>query len=489
MELERLLAGVEYEYGPAGPKAAAFPSHALITGVTEDSRKVTPGTVFVCVTGSNADGHKYAVQAAEKGCAAVVALHMTDAAVPHILVKDTRVAYSLISANFFGNPAKELKLVGVTGTNGKTTTAFLLKQILEKNGHRSGLIGTIQNMAGDEILPARFTTPEPFELQQTFRKIADAGCEYCVMEVSSQALAQERVSGCRFEAGIFTNLTQDHLDYHKTMENYLAAKEKLFSISKLGVINLDDPYSNDFLKTAGCKTYTYSSLYMNADFTARNVRLRSDGIDYELVGTGVIGRVSAAIPGSFSVYNTLAAASCALCLGIPLKGVTDAIGGVKGVKGRIEVVPTGRDFTVIIDYAHTPDALEKILKAVHGFAKGRVVVLFGCGGDRDRSKRPIMGAVAAHNADFLIVTSDNPRTEDPSAIISDIIPGIEDAPYVVIENRREAIAYALENARPDDIVLLAGKGHEDYQIIGREKHHFDEREVVAEVLAGLLADR
>ena len=478
MKLEELLCGVEYQSGalPAGE----------ITGITSDSRAVAPGNVFICIAGGRVDGHDYARAAAERGCAAVVAQHPTDAAVPHVLVRDTRLAYSRMCGNFFGHPASRLKLIGVTGTNGKTTVTTLLKDILEHNGHKSGLIGTIRNMAGDEVLPARYTTPEPFELHRIFRQMAEAGCEYCVMEVSSQALDQQRVAGLHFAAGVFTNLTQDHLDYHKTMENYMHAKQKLFGMCDVGLFNLDDSYAQQMIHAAPCRVVTYSTQDMDADYTARNIRLRPDGIDYEMVGLGLIGRVSASIPGGFSVYNTLAAAACAVAIGLPLAGVTAALGTVKGVKGRIEVVPTGRNFTVIIDYAHTPDALEKILRAIRGFAKGRVVALFGCGGDRDRTKRPRMGAMAEQNADFLIVTSDNPRTEEPHKIIEDILPGLTGrVPHVVVENRRDAIAYAIRHARKDDVILLAGKGHEDYQIIGTQKHHFDEREVVAQVLAEL----
>ena len=478
MKLEELLHGVEYR-GDALPEDE-------ITGITSDSRAVGPGDVFVCIAGARSDGHDFAAAAAAKGCVAVVAQHPTDASVPHILVEDTRLACSLMCGNFFGNPARRMKLIGVTGTNGKTTVSTLLKDILAHNGHKSGLIGTIRNMAGDEVIPARNTTPEPFELHQLFRRMADTGCEYCVMEVSSQALDQQRVAGLHFVAGIFTNLTQDHLDYHKTMENYMHAKQKLFTMCDAGLFNLDDSYAKDMIRAAKCRVVTYSTRNMDADYTARNIRLRPDGIDYEMVGLGLIGRVSSRIPGGFSVYNTLAAAACAVTVGLPLAGVTAALGRVPGVKGRIEVVPTGRDFTVILDYAHTPDALEKILKAIRGFARGRVVALFGCGGDRDRTKRPRMGAMAEKYADFLVVTSDNPRTEDPRKIIDDILPGLTGrVPHVVVENRRDAIEYAIRHAQKDDVILLAGKGHEDYQIIGTQKHHFDEREVVAQVLAGL----
>lgn len=479
MKLSELLSGIVYECN-------TLPGEDIHL-VTDDSRKVCPGSLFVCYAGEKSDGHDYAEAAAKSGCCAVVAERQTEAKVPHIIVKDSRAVYPLICANFFGNPAKKMKLVGVTGTNGKTTTTFLIKHILEQNGHKSGLIGTIQNMAGDAILPSHFTTPEPFELHSLFKTMYENGCEYVVMEVSSQALAQHRAEGLHFAAAVFTNLTQDHLDYHKTMENYLKAKQMLFKICDKGIINIDDPNAPDMINAAECKVLTYSAKDMNADYTARNIRMRSDGVDYEIVGMGIIGRVMIGIPGSFSVMNSLSAIACSVSLGLPLKGVIDALKTTRGVKGRIEVVPTGRDFTVIIDYAHTPDALEKILNVINGFKKGRLVALFGCGGDRDKTKRPIMGKIAAELADYMVVTSDNPRTEQPAAIIEDILEGVKGTktPYKVIENRKEAIAYALKNAQKDDIILLAGKGHEDYQVLGKEKIHFDEREVIAEILKTL----
>ncbi len=480
MKLQDLLKDIPYE-------VARGPLPAEVDDITSDSRKAGPGVVFACLPGAHVDGHDFASAAAKAGCPAVLALRDTGAPVPHILVKDTHRAYALCCANEYGRPAERLRLVGVTGTNGKTTTTTLLKEILEFCGHKAGLIGTIVNMAGAKKLPAHLTTPEPHEFQSLLRTIADEGCEYAVMEVSSQALALERVAGWHFEAAVFTNLTQDHLDFHKTMENYLHAKEKLFAMCDLGVINADDDYAEAFLRTAKCRTLTYSARDMKADFTARNIKMRSDGVEFEIVGNSLIGRVSAPIPGNFSVYNMLAAASCALALGMPFQKTLDALKQVKGVKGRIEVVPTGRDFTVIIDYAHTPDALEKILESIRGFAKGRIVALFGCGGDRDKTKRPKMGKVAAENADFCVVTSDNPRTEDPETIIADILPGVKETqtPYIVVPHREEAIAYALAHAEKDDVILLAGKGHEDYQIIGHKKRHLDEREVVADVLRRL----
>jgi UDP-N-acetylmuramoyl-L-alanyl-D-glutamate--2,6-diaminopimelate ligase len=476
MKLEQLLVGIEYE-------CVKLPEQD-INNITDDSRKAYESTLFVCIKGEKSDGHNFAKLAGQAGCVAVVAERQTESNLPHIIVKNCRQTLSLLCANFYSNPLKNIKLIGVTGTNGKTTTTYILKHILEQNGHKTGLIGTIQNMVGGQAMPASYTTPEPLELQKLFRDMANANCEYVVMEVSSQALAQERVFGCRFTAALFTNLTQDHLDYHKTMENYLAAKLKLFEQADLAVINLDDPYAQQILSVLTCRTVTYSARDMNADYTARNIKYRSNGTDYDVVGLGIIGRAKLGLLGSFNVYNTLVAISCAVTLGMPLEGVLDSLRTSKGVKGRVEVVPTGRDFSIIIDYAHTPDGLLKVLQSVNEFKQGRVVALFGCGGDRDKSKRPQMGRIAAENADFVIITSDNPRTEQPMSIIEEILQGIgkTKTPHITIENRKQAIKYAIENAQKDDIILLAGKGHEDYQIIGTEKLHLDEREVIEEVL-------
>jgi UDP-N-acetylmuramoyl-L-alanyl-D-glutamate--2,6-diaminopimelate ligase len=476
MKLEQLLNGIEYNCEQLPEKE--------IKNVTDDSRKVDENTLFVCIKGEKYDGHIFAKHAEQAGCVAVVAERQTEANLPHIIVKNSRQALSLLCAKLFGNPLKSIKLIGVTGTNGKTTTTYILKHILEQNGHKTGLIGTIQNMAGQQTLPAHYTTPEPYELQKLFRDMANAGCEYVVMEVSSQALAQERVFGCKFTAALFTNLTQDHLDYHGTMENYLSSKQKLFEQSDLAVINLDDPSSQKIISELTCRTVTYSTKDMNADYTARNIKYRPNGTDYDVVGLGIIGRAKLGLLGSFNVYNSVAAVSCAVSLGLPLQGVLEALRTSKGVKGRVEVVPTGRDFNIIIDYAHTPDGLLKVLQSINDFKQGRVVVLFGCGGDRDKIKRAQMGRIAADNADYIIITSDNPRTEPPMSIINEILQGLEKikTPHITLENRKQAIKYAIENAQKDDIILLAGKGHEDYQIIGTEKIHLDEREVIEEVL-------
>lgn len=456
---------------------------AEVLDVTQDSRLVKEGSLFVCVKGAAFDGHSVAEEMLKKGAAAVIV--QRDLGLERqIIVEDSRAVFSPICANFFGNPADKLKLIGLTGTNGKTTTTFIIKQILENVGKKVGLIGTVQNMICDEAYPAKYTTPDPYELQKLFSMMVKAGCEYCVMEVSSQALAQGRVNGLRFAVGAFTNLTQDHLDYHKTWENYFNAKRMLFENCDIAVTNIDDKYGLEIVKDLNfSRLVTYAVNSNNADYVAKNVTFKPNGVEYEIVGE-TIGRCACPIPGRFSVYNSLCAATCAFALGISFKDVLCAIGKSQGVKGRIEVVPTNRDFTVIIDYAHSPDGLENIITSLKEIAKGRVVTLFGCGGDRDKTKRPKMGKIAAELSDFCVVTSDNPRSENPSAIISDILEGMKGitTPYEVVENRKEAIAYAIKNARKNDIILLAGKGHETYQILPTGTIHFDEREVVAEIL-------
>lgn len=459
------------------------PADVEVKGITCDSRRVEPGWVFVCISGTAVDGHQFAEQAKKAGAAAIVCER--DLGLDgQLLVPSTRVAWAHMCANWFGNPARRLHLVGITGTNGKTTTSYLLKSILEAAGHKVGLIGTIQNMIGERVLPAGHTTPDPYDLQSMMALMAAEGCTYAVMEVSSHALDQDRVEGCRYDAAVFTNLTQDHLDYHKTMENYLAAKKRLFRQCDNAVVNIDDPWTKKLCEGLACPITGFSVGNDTADYTARNIRQRPDGVDFELVATGLIRRVRLNTPGAFSVYNALAAAAAALCLGVPFETVTDALCTAGGVKGRAEIVPTGRDFTVVIDYAHTPDGLENICRTLRECKQGRLVTVFGCGGDRDRGKRPKMGAIAAELSDFLVITSDNPRTEEPGAIIADILKGVPEdgTPHVVVENRVEAIHWAIAHAQPGDIVLLAGKGHETYQVLQSGVIHLDEREVVVDAL-------
>ncbi|MBQ9842017.1 MAG: UDP-N-acetylmuramoyl-L-alanyl-D-glutamate--2,6-diaminopimelate ligase [Clostridia bacterium] len=455
-----------------------------ISSITCDSRRVEPGCLFVCIAGTAMDGHQFAPQAEQDGAAAVV-VQRDMGLRTQLMADNTRMAWAQICANWFGHPASRLKMVGVTGTNGKTTTTTLIKSMLEHQGYKVGLIGTIHNLIGDRRLPARHTTPDPYDLQSLLALMVVEGCDYCVMEVSSHALDQRRVAGCEYEVGVFTNLTQDHLDYHGTMENYMLAKKELFSLSRAAIVNMDDSWAPAMSAELPCPLTTYSAHSDSADYVARNIRYRADGVDFELVGVGQIGRVNMQIPGEFSVYNGLCAATVCLQLGLPFDKVVEALSAASGVKGRAEVVPTGRDFTVVIDYAHTPDGLDNICRTLKQCCTGRLVTLFGCGGDRDKTKRPLMGAVAAELSDYLVVTSDNPRSEDPAAIIEDILVGVrdKDTPYTVVENRVEAIHWVIDHARSGDTILLAGKGHETYQILKEETIHLDEREVVAEALA------
>lgn len=457
-----------------------------ISCVAGDSRKADTGSLFVAVKGYESDGHRYIPAAVKNGAVCVLCQTPPEIEVPYVLVENTRRGLALAAANFYGRPGEKMKIVGVTGTNGKTTTTNLVKSIIEKClGAKVGLIGTNGNMIGSEMLDTERTTPESNELQELFARMYDAGCEYVVMEVSSHALYLDRVYGVTYEAAVFTNLTEDHLDFHPTMEEYGKAKAILFSMCRHGAVNVDDEYGEMMISAAKSPIIRYSTKDPSAELYGEDLVLNDESVEFTAVYGGEKCRAKLGIPGKFSVYNALSALSAAIMLGIDLKSAAKDLGSCSGVKGRAEVVPTGRDFTMIIDYAHTPDALENIINTVRGIAAGRVVTLFGCGGDRDSKKRPIMGKIAADKSDFVIVTSDNPRTEEPSAIIRDILAGMEGTktPYAVIENRREAIKWAIDNAKPRDIVILAGKGHETYQILGKEKFHFDEREVIAEYLA------
>lgn len=473
MLLSELLKDVEVIDDPIGDTE--------ISEIVYDSRKVVPGCVFVAISGVGIDAHTFVNDALGKG--AVCAVVEKDGFDRAVKVKDTRRALTVMCANFYGNPAKKFKLIGVTGTNGKTTSTYLLKHILEKCGYKVGLIGTIQNMVGDRVMETHYTTPEPMQLQGLFKIFADEGVDYAVMEVSSHSLAQERVAGLEFEAAIFTNLTQDHLDFHKTMDNYMRAKAKLFTVAKTGVFNADDEYSQPMSDIASCKKLTYSAKDKTADFYACDIEYRPSGVSYDLVHGEENSRVEIDIPGRFTVYNSLGVLAACTAVGIPLDKAVESLKTCGGVKGRVEVVPTKGNYTILIDYAHTPDALENVLNTVREVSAGRLVVLFGCGGDRDRTKRPKMGAAAFSLADFCIVTSDNPRSEDPDAIIADIMEGVKDmdTPHVVISDRKEAIAYAIQNAKENDVIVLAGKGHETYQILADKTIHFDEREVIAQV--------
>ena len=477
MKLKDLLRGIDVLESAADPDLE-------ISGVSYDSRRTQPGSLFAAITGYETDGHRFIPMAVEKGASCVLCQQKPDMDIPYVLVPDSRAALARLGRNWFGDPAASMTMVGVTGTNGKTTTTYLLKDILEQClDAKVGLIGTNQNMIGSEVLHTERTTPESFALQELFRSMADAGCTHVVMEVSSHALCLKRTAGIRFAVGLFTNLSQDHLDFHETMENYCDAKALLFQQSEMGVYNADDPWAERVTKNAPCPLLSFGE--HGGKLNARNIRLAVDGAAFDAVCDGETVPVHVGIPGGFTVYNALGVLAAAKALGVSLADGARVLAKSAGVKGRVEVVPVPWDYTILIDYAVTPDAIENVLTTVRGFAKGRVVILFGCGGDRDRGKRPKMGKIAAQLADFVIVTSDNPRTEDPDCIISEILPGLEgtSTPYVVEADRVKAIRYAMDHAQKDDVIILAGKGHETYQIVGHEKRHLDEREVVAAYIA------
>ena len=456
-------------------------------GIYIDSRKVTENSVFICIKGTRVDGHDYYKSAIEKGARLIVCER--DLGIDNqIIVDNPLIAYTKMCARFFGNPANQLKLIGVTGTSGKSTTTYMIKSVLEQAGFKVGLIGTTGNIIGSEMLPSHNTTPEAFELHSLFELMLKSGCEYVVMEVSSQALDQQRVFGLHFETAVFTNFSQDHLDYHKTMEEYFAAKLTLFDMCSRAVVNADDEMSQqviDKCKASGIPVYTYSVNGGRADVLSGGVSFYPDSVAYTLSHNNEQADINVKIPGLFMVYNSTAAATVGLSLGLEFADIAKYLPNVKGPKGVLEVVPCERDFTLIIDFAHTPEQLRSVTKMLSQFKKGRLVTLFGCGGDRDRTKRPKMAAAVTENSDFTIITSDNPRSEDPNAIIDDILQGVvcEKDAYTVIPDRREAIHYAVLNAQKDDIVLFAGKGYETYQILNSGTVHFDEREVIAAALS------
>ncbi len=463
-----------------------------ISNIAYDSRKVTEGSLFICIRGFQLDGHDYAKSAIEKGASAILVdkdIYIEGANV--IRVNDTRTTMPLLAAAFYNYPTKILKLVGITGTNGKTTTSFLVRSILDANRSRSGLIGTIAAKLGNKTIDSVRTTPEAIDLQGLFREMTDEGLEYAVMEVSSHSLELKRVDGCDFKIGIFTNLTQDHLDFHKNFDNYREAKKKLFyKTSGYNIINADDEHGriiiND-IKKLKTRLLTYA-IDREADIRAEDVEYDEKGVSFKLVTPDYSIHIENSIPGRFSVYNCLAAAAAAYTLGIDKDIIREGLASIRNVPGRSEVVQINKPYTVIIDYAHSPDSLENILKAVRQYTRGRIITLFGCGGNREKEKRPIMGELAGRMSDYCVITSDNPRSEEPLDIIEQVEAGMKktDCDYICIENRRDAIKYALAVAREGDVVLLAGKGHETYQELKDGKIHFDEKEVVHELVANEL---
>ena len=453
-----------------------------ITSIVSDSRKINTGDLFVAISGIHFDGHNACAEVLQKGAAAVIVER--DLGLPHqVIVSDSRAALNKIVAAYYEYPCELYKLIGVTGTSGKTSTTFMLKAMLDWLGKKTGLIGTVKCMAGNREFPADQTTPEPEELQRLFKLMAVEGCEYVVMEVSSQGIAQGRIDGCRFEAAAFTNFSQDHLDYHGSMQAYLNAKKPLFALAKTAVSNADDPKGAE-----GIELFTGKPLFISTNakgaMNASNVECDIRGTRFDLEYHGEKRRIGIPVLGSFTVYNAMTAAALLIQCGFAFDDICKAFSAVTTVPGRLELIPTGRDFTILLDYAHKPDALEKVLKTVRSFSTGRVVVLFGCGGDRDKLKRPTMGKIAEELADFVYVTSDNPRHEDPEVIIREILAGMKQThKRRVICDRREAIKTAIMEHQPGDVVILAGKGHEDYQKVGDSVLHFDEREIAAQFLS------
>ncbi len=475
MKLSQLIQDINYEISGS--------SDIEIKGIAYDSRKVEPGYLFIAIKGFETDGHKYIDSAIKNGAAAVLGEDECDCPCTYVKTADSRKAMALCAAAFYDHPERKLKIIGITGTNGKTTTTYLIRQILMLKGMRCDLIGTNQTIIGDEEIESSRTTPESLDLFAVFNKMAVSGGEYVVMEVSSHSLQLDRVYGITFETAVLTNITQDHLDFHKTMENYSDAKAKLFSMSKSAAVNNDDAFAEKIIKSVSGSLLTYS-LEKNSDIQAQNLRMSERGVIFDIAFGEDVREMRLGIPGKFSVYNALAAICACINIGIDITDIEKGLVLAKSVKGRVEVVHTNTPYTVIIDYAHTPDGLVNIISAVRDFAKGRVITVFGCGGNRDASKRPKMGHIAQELSDIAIVTSDNPRCEEPAAIIKDILEGMEKDNHVVVENRREAISYAMEIAKENDIIILAGKGHETYQEIEHVKYDFDERDVVKEILNG-----
>ena len=454
-----------------------------IRSIEYDSRKVKQGSMFCCIVGQLFDGHTFAEAAVEQGAVALLVERELPLSVPQVVVKNARKSMAEMAAAFYGYPQREIQVLGVTGTNGKTTTTYMVKAIAEQAGKKVGIIGTIRNMIGSESLHTDRTTPESVDLFRLLRTMADARVDLVVMEVSSHALEQFRVHGIKFDVALFTNLTQDHLDYHKTFENYLQAKKILFQNAKKAVVNVDDPYADRIMSGLSIPITTFG-VRDRADIAASDIDITTRGVQFDLHTPCGDVRMNLPIPGLFSVFNAMGAVGMAQAIGIRLPAIKQGLESMTSVSGRLEAVGSHLPYSIFVDYAHTPDALENVLKTVCDFAKKRVICVFGCGGDRDRAKRPIMGEIAGRYSDLAIITSDNPRNEDPMAIIETIEEGVKrsGAKYVVIENRRQAIAHAISVAEPDDVILIAGKGHEDYQEINGTRYHFDDKETVKELL-------
>lgn len=463
-----------------------------IVKIENNHKKVTEGCLFVCVKGHVFDGHTFAKEAVEKGAVAVLSEQGLELDVPVIIVNDTKRAMSVLADVFFDHPTQKLHLIGITGTNGKTTTSHLIEAIFQDFNKSTGLIGTIHMKVGNRELATKNTTPDSLVLQSVFHEMVTENINVAVMEVSSHALVQGRVNGCDYDVAVFTNLTQDHLDYHHTMEEYERAKGLLFSKlgnaymaskPKFAILNVDDNASKQYIAETSAHVVTYG-IDSPADFSAHNIELKNGSTSFTLHSPEGKRTINLKLMGKFNVYNVLAAIATAFVSHIPLDSIIETIERANGVPGRFESVTAGQNFSVIVDYAHTPDSLENVLKTINQFARKRVIVVVGCGGDRDPSKRPIMAKVACEYATDSIFTSDNPRSEDPLSILEDMEKGVEGEIYQVIVDREEAIKKAINLAEHDDVVLIAGKGHETYQIIGDEVSDFDDRLVAIGAIKG-----
>ncbi len=460
-----------------------------VANISYDSRKVIEGSMFVCIKGANVDGHDYIKEAIKKGALAIVIdeeLELKSRNVTLIKVENSKIALASLASSFYSKPSKEINLVGVTGTNGKTTVIHYIKDILEANKKRTAIIGTLGYEFEEKeanIEKVNPTTPEALELQGLFREFKNKGAENVIMEVTSSALAKYRVENCNFNVGVFTNLSQDHLDEHDTMENYKNEKIKLFKKCLIGIINLDDKISEEIIKKAACKILTYG-INKEADIRATDIKYKNDSVLFKVNFKSLRKEVEVNIPGKVTVYNVLAAIGGCIGLGVSISDIIKAMSNIKYVPGRLEIIKNSANKNVIVDYAHTPDALERLLMMAREATEGRVISIFGCGGDRDKTKRKVMGMAAGILSDYCIITSDNPRNEEPMSIIEDIEEGMSsiNSSYEKIIDRREAIEKGLKILKDEDLLIIAGKGHEDYQIIGKEKIHFDDGEVVREIL-------
>lgn len=462
----------------------------IITSIEMDSREVKTGSLFVCIRGYTVDGHQFAQIAEKNGAVAILAEEHVDVSIPVIVVKDTKRALATLADVFYGQPTHQLHLIGVTGTNGKTTTTHIIDKIFRAYHKKTGLIGTINTKIGDEIFETKNTTPESLTLQKYFKHMVDNGVDTAIMEVSSHALDLGRVHGCDYNIAVFTNLTQDHLDYHKTMEEYAHAKSLLFSQlgnrydvkhPKFAVLNHDDEAFELFKRSTAAMVITYG-IDNDSDIMAKNINMTSSYTTFQLVTPIGTVDVKMNLIGKFSIYNVLAATAACIVSNIPLDVIHSVIENLEGVPGRFEVINAGQDFTVIVDYAHTPDSLENVLVTIRQITKGKVIVVVGCGGDRDKTKRPIMASIAASYGDIAIFTSDNPRSEDPVQILKDMEKGVEGKNYEVIVDRKDAIARAISIASKDDCILIAGKGHETYQLIGDKVYDFDDRKIAFDLI-------